>query len=93
MTRGTKKPRGRGAGTTRDTNKQASKSEEKQDPTKTPSTHRYSKITSNNLEELPEIDSTAGLNIEPPSSESPKNQDHPIEGSESEGHSNSIKEP
>jgi hypothetical protein len=93
MTRGTKKPRGRGAGTTRDTNKQASKSEEKQDPTKTPSTHRYSKIASNNLEEPPEIDSTAGLIIESPSPKSPRNQDHPIEGSESEGHSNPIKEP
>ena len=92
MTWGTNKPRGRGARTTRDTNKQASKSEEKQDHTKTPSTHRYSKVAYNYLEEPPEIDNIDGLGIEPPSSESPKNQDHPIEGSRSEEHSNPIEE-
>jgi hypothetical protein len=70
-----------------------SKSGEKRDPLKTPSTHRYSKVASNNLKEPSEIDSTAGLVIEPPSSESPQDQDHPIEGSKSEKHSNPIEEP
>ena len=93
MTRGTKKPRGRGARTTRDTNNQASKSGEKWDPPKPPNSHRYSRVASNNLEEASEIDSIASLVIEPPSSESPQTQDHPIEGSELEEHSNPIEEP
>jgi len=93
MNWGTNKPRVCGAGTTRDTNNQASKSGEKSDPLKTPSTHRYSKVASNNLKEPPETDSTAGLVIEPPSSESPQDQDRPIEGFESEKHSNPIEEP
>jgi hypothetical protein len=50
------------------------------------------KVTSNNLEAPPEIDSIVGLSIEPPSFESPQDQDHPIEGSESEKHSNPIEE-